>query len=365
MSCGNTDLSAATTEFCGISLKSFASSIIIRTTIVILSIITFTFLIMFSFHYYAERDDFHLFFLRNPMLFGGGVASGVLHALTGPDHLLSILPRIIGRRFWKGCRVGSVWGFGHAISTTFIGGCVYIFKGAILNFKFLHILVNLNSFAIGFTLVIIGLMGLYENGHSDVCIKSKDDEEPNEQANIKPINTAKYDMVYTAIFFNGVFLGCSWDGLPSLAPTLATTTVETVLAFLVGNFLGTVFAISICSGVIAEASSLLSRVSSESFVSRLCIGSALVAMFIGSVMILIAFLRTNILSGTVTIVILIIFVIGMVSVVFALTYGLNSNDLYTLVCTRISAPVQTMKTMRNNNLKESAAVDPETEILEP
>jgi hypothetical protein len=45
-----------------------------------------------------------------------GLGSGALHALSGPDHLLSLVPLSVGRG--RGAwRVGFVWGVGHAAGT--------------------------------------------------------------------------------------------------------------------------------------------------------------------------------------------------------------------------------------------------------
>jgi hypothetical protein len=44
------------------------------------------------------------------------IGSGALHALSGPDHLLSLAPLSVGRR--RGAwRVGLLWGIGHALGT--------------------------------------------------------------------------------------------------------------------------------------------------------------------------------------------------------------------------------------------------------
>jgi hypothetical protein len=45
-----------------------------------------------------------------------GLGSGALHALAGPDHLLSLAPLSVGRRqgAW---RVGLLWGIGHGLGT--------------------------------------------------------------------------------------------------------------------------------------------------------------------------------------------------------------------------------------------------------
>jgi len=48
----------------------------------------------------------------------GGLASGVVHAVTGPDHVLSLLPLSLGRsRAW---RIGAFWGLGHGLGTLLI-----------------------------------------------------------------------------------------------------------------------------------------------------------------------------------------------------------------------------------------------------
>jgi nickel/cobalt transporter (NicO) family protein len=45
-----------------------------------------------------------------------GLGSGALHALSGPDHLLSLVPLSVGRRqgAW---RLGMLWGVGHGLGT--------------------------------------------------------------------------------------------------------------------------------------------------------------------------------------------------------------------------------------------------------
>lgn len=44
-----------------------------------------------------------------------GIGSGAVHAVAGPDHLLSLAPLSVGRaRAW---RVGLAWGLGHALGT--------------------------------------------------------------------------------------------------------------------------------------------------------------------------------------------------------------------------------------------------------
>ncbi|CAN0493441.1 unnamed protein product, partial [Hapterophycus canaliculatus] len=51
----------------------------------------------------------------------GGVLSGGLHAVSGPDHLAALLPRIMGQKWHNSMRIGATWGLGHGFSATFIG----------------------------------------------------------------------------------------------------------------------------------------------------------------------------------------------------------------------------------------------------
>ena len=51
-----------------------------------------------------------------PLIALVGLGSGALHALAGPDHLLSLAPLSFGRR--RGAwRVGLLWGIGHSLGT--------------------------------------------------------------------------------------------------------------------------------------------------------------------------------------------------------------------------------------------------------
>ena len=51
-----------------------------------------------------------------PFTLLAGLGSGALHALAGPDHLLSLVPLSIGQR--RGAwRLGLLWGIGHGLGT--------------------------------------------------------------------------------------------------------------------------------------------------------------------------------------------------------------------------------------------------------
>lgn len=65
-----------------------------------------------------------------PLIALAAVGSGALHALAGPDHLLSLAPLSVGRRqgAW---RVGLLWGLGHGLGTLVAAGVLLVLLSAV------------------------------------------------------------------------------------------------------------------------------------------------------------------------------------------------------------------------------------------
>ena len=59
-----------------------------------------------------------------------GLGSGALHAVSGPDHLLSLAPLSVGTRR-KAWRVGLVWGLGHGLGTLVCVAAVALLASAL------------------------------------------------------------------------------------------------------------------------------------------------------------------------------------------------------------------------------------------
>lgn len=59
-----------------------------------------------------------------------GIGSGVLHAVTGPDHVLSLTPLVIAQpdRSW---RVGLSWGIGHGLGTLVVSGVLLVLTSGV------------------------------------------------------------------------------------------------------------------------------------------------------------------------------------------------------------------------------------------
>eukprot|EP01037_Dinobryon_pediforme_P037500 gene37500-45000_t len=94
--------------------------------------------------------------------------SGSLHAITGSDHLASILPVILSQRWQAGLMYGLVWGFGHGLTSFVLGVTALGMKSMVISPSsstslFLHKYRYFGDFVSAATILIIGLMGLYEN----------------------------------------------------------------------------------------------------------------------------------------------------------------------------------------------------------
>eukprot|EP01041_Mallomonas_annulata_P010725 gene10725-22403_t len=217
----------------------------------------------------------------NPIVYGG-LLSGSLHAVTGPDHLAALLPPSVGQRWWYGMRIGAIWGFGHGISATLIGLCAFLLKGRVsTKLKFLERMSSLAESVVGLSLVAIGLVGMKEV--YDSRPEAQSDSNSEEQA-----TTPKTNM---AIFLNGILHGFSWDGAPSLAPALAMTSLRSALSFFLSYCVGTITVMSLVAGGVGECTVRLGKAfNSPELPRKLSFVSSLVAIAIGLFWIVQAFM---------------------------------------------------------------------------
>ena len=226
---------------------------------------------------------------------GGGTLSGGLHALSGPDHLAALLPFILGHKWYRAAFFGCVWGLGHGLTASMLGVLGFHVKDSLLGYKLLPQLTNLADYAVGVTLIIIGIMGIHEARQMDACDSSSKIADESEERlvngdieTIRPFQheeteSIQYDKtgrgysysrsfaIPLTIFANGCFLGMSWDGLPSLAPALALYSWKLLFVFLTAYCLGTVCTIGIASGFIGESTKWLSTVTSADLPRRLAV----------------------------------------------------------------------------------------------
>merc|ERR1711971_304228 len=90
-----------------------------------------------------------------------GLASGCLHTLAGPDHLAALTPLTIGRTRIHASILGALWGLGHSIGQLILGLAFVLLKDSFESF--IPTFNKYGGFLIGIILIIIGIIGIYEN----------------------------------------------------------------------------------------------------------------------------------------------------------------------------------------------------------
>lgn len=211
----------------------------------------------------------------------GGILGGALHAIAGPDHLAALLPKCCGQRWYRAGRIGAMWGMGHGISATILGLTAFGLKSRIATMPGIKgLLVGASSameIAVGFSLILIGLLGI------------KEAKEWEEEIEVSPqsLSAAAADTGVKAagkraVIFNGLLHGFSWDGAPSLAPALAVATWRGSLSFLLAYAVGTMGAMSITTTLIGEGTRRAGEVFNRPDIpQKLSLVSSFLAMGVG------------------------------------------------------------------------------------
>lgn len=85
-----------------------------------------------------------------------GLGSGALHAVTGPDHVLSLAPLALSQRSRSAFRLGLWWGVGHALGTVLLVTALSLLAAHIE----LDVIAALSQRLAGVALVAMGLWSL-------------------------------------------------------------------------------------------------------------------------------------------------------------------------------------------------------------
>lgn len=213
--------------------------------------------------------------LVNPTIIGGALSGG-LHAITGPDHIAALLPASVGESASRGMKIGAWWGLGHGMTAMFLGLGAFYLKGQIGgSVAFFEKLSSVAEWAVGLSLLLIGGIGVRDSISEDEANTDGHGDGVEEQR----VSALKS---YRAIFVNGLLHGCSLDGAPSLAPALVLTTWRSVISFLLAYCFGTMAAMSLAAGAVAEGTIRLGEaIGSSKLPKQLSFGSSILAILIG------------------------------------------------------------------------------------
>ncbi len=84
-----------------------------------------------------------------------GIAAGVLHVVSGPDHLAALAPIAVDDRA-RAVRLGAYWGAGHGTGVALLGALGAGAAGLVDT----HVLSEWSEFAVGFLIIAVGLWSL-------------------------------------------------------------------------------------------------------------------------------------------------------------------------------------------------------------
>lgn len=130
-------------------------------------------------------------------------------------------------------------------------------------FDLLHHAGSFMELAIGFSLIVIGLLGIkeareWEAPEENSCEVVQEDGAPQSLSAAASPSSGSAAMAVNpnpakrAVLFNGILHGFSWDGAPSLAPAVAIATWRGSLTFLISYALGTMGAMTLATTIIGE-----------------------------------------------------------------------------------------------------------------
>lgn len=142
---------------------------------------------------------------------GLGFVVGMLHTLSGPDHLAALAPLVVGKRRSpvKAFGLGALWGSGHAVGQLIIGTICIAINFGILHGSVASKLQELSPLLVGGALVVLGATGIREAWKYQLSDQTADYGAASKGGNTR------------ATFATGVLHGLSPDAILFVAPALA------------------------------------------------------------------------------------------------------------------------------------------------
>mmetsp|Transcript_18832 Transcript_18832/g.41941 ORF Transcript_18832/g.41941 Transcript_18832/m.41941 type:complete len:309 (+) Transcript_18832:311-1237(+) len=220
----------------------------------------------------------------------GGVFSGSLHAIAGPDHLAALIPRCCGLKWYSAARVGAIWGLGHGFSATLLGMAGFLLKKGVnltgfggfgLGMDWTKHAGSAMELAIGISLIIIGLLGVKEArewSSPSGSPQSLSSAASPEALAVNPNQPTK------RVLLNGLLHGFSWDGAPSLAPAVAVSSWKGSLTFLLAYAFGTMATMTLATTVIGEGTcKAAGKLDRPDLPRDLSVASSFLALIVGVV----------------------------------------------------------------------------------
>jgi hypothetical protein len=162
-----------------------------------------------------------------------GLATGLVHVLSGPDHLAAVAPLSAGRERQQ-WRAGLQWGLGHTTGVMTIGLLLIVFRQLVP----IDGIASFSERIVGIALLIVGAWGF---------VRAR-----NPQPHVHPAATASFAM--------GALHGLAGSShLFGVLPALALPTPTDAFAYLTGFGVGAVVAMTVFSAFVGAVAAIAAR----------------------------------------------------------------------------------------------------------
>ncbi|KAF5756278.1 putative urease accessory protein UreH-like, transmembrane [Helianthus annuus] len=167
-----------------------------------------------------------------------GFLAGCLHTLSGPDHLAALAPLSIGRSRVESALVGALWGCGHDAGQVMFGLLFLLLKDQL----HIEIIRTWGTRVVGFTLLVIGAMGIREASEIPAPCVALENGECDVSVSLPDPTISRKKKIGFATFATGIIHGLQPDALLIVLPALALPSRLAGAAFLGMFLVGTVIA---------------------------------------------------------------------------------------------------------------------------
>jgi hypothetical protein len=214
--------------------------------------------------------------------FLAGLIAGVVHVLSGPDHLTAVAPIAAAHPARAGFR-GMLWGLGHTLAVAVVAGVAFLFREALP----LDALSQGSERIVGLVLVGIGLWTLRSAFRTRAHIHShQHDGRPHAHFHIhrsghEPEAPAQRHQHGHAAFGIGALHGLAGSShLLGVLPALALPDRGTVVAYLAGYGTGAVASMGLFGWGIGHMTARAAETSAPLY-RRLLAGAGTAAIAVG------------------------------------------------------------------------------------
>jgi hypothetical protein len=170
-----------------------------------------------------------------PLLVAGstGLLAGLVHALSGPDHLSAVAPLVVGQRC-RGWMAGLFWGIGHSLGVWIVGLLALALRGLLP----VERLSSWSERLVGAVLIAVGLWGLRRVWLSrHPAIHPENGQEHGHAHEVQPSRPPK-----AALWIGSLHGLAGSSHILGIFPALALPSIAASVSYVAGFGLGAVVA---------------------------------------------------------------------------------------------------------------------------